>query len=78
MLGVTLVEEPAAPAYLSGEEQRRVRHSLEVNAVFIVAMAVEGYEPAIIAACFGVSDESVKRRLRPYKLTRPAHRPKKV
>lgn len=61
--------------YLTGEEQRRVRHRLEVNNVFILALAIEGHTAGLIAALFGVSDESVKRRLRPFKLTRPKHRP---
>lgn len=79
-LGARTAEEasaqPTAANYLTGEEQVRTRRVLTQNQTFILGMAIGGCPPLFIAACCGVSSESVMRRLRAYGMTRPAHRPK--
>ena len=55
---------PAAKNYLSAEDQKRVRKRLKIYDKFIYARYEEGYHPDLIAKVLGVSDESIKSRLR--------------
>jgi hypothetical protein len=54
-----------------GIRQAAVSALLEGQAEFIVALAVRGFRSNEIAALFGVSRESVDRRLRPLGLKNP-------
>ena len=55
---------PAAKNYLSAEDQKRARKKLKLYDKFIYARYEEGYSPSTIAKVLGVSDESVRSRLR--------------
>lgn len=55
---------PAAKNYLSAEDQKRVSSKLKAYETFIFARFEEGYDPGFIAKTLGVSEESVRRRLR--------------
>ena len=50
--------------YLDVEDQRRIRRRLKQYSEFILARYEQGYEPGIIALLVGVSEESIRSRLR--------------
>ena len=50
--------------YLQAVDQKRIRRRLKENMPFIVARFVEGYKPRLIAKMMGVSEESIRGRLR--------------
>jgi len=50
--------------YLYAIDQRRIRRRLNKSQIFIEARFFEGYRPRTIAKMLGVSEESVRSRLR--------------
>ena len=50
--------------YLDVEDQKRIRRRLMDYEKFIIARYLEGMEPSIISMLVGVSEESVRSRLR--------------
>lgn len=62
-------DQPDAPVlkeknYLAVEDQRRIRQRLKKYAKFILARYREGLSPKTVANILGVSEESVRSRLR--------------
>lgn len=51
--------------YLHGEQQIEVQERLRTHHQMVVGMAIRGIQSSVIAAVFGVSRETVDRRLRP-------------
>jgi DNA-directed RNA polymerase specialized sigma24 family protein len=69
-LGVP-VEEPTVVKdknYLAVEDQKRIRLRLKKYGKFIIARYREGLSPKQVALLLGVSEESVRSRLRKAKL----------
>lgn len=69
-LGVS-VEEPTVVKdknYLAVEDQKRIRLRLKKYGKFIIARYREGLSPKQVALLLGVSEESVRSRLRKAKL----------
>ena len=50
--------------YLDVEDQKRIRRRLKQYSNFIIARIEQGYAPCIIAQLLGVSEESIRSRLR--------------
>ena len=50
--------------YLLAVDQKRIRRRLKMNLPFIVTRFIEGYKPKLIAKMMGVSEESIRGRLR--------------
>jgi hypothetical protein len=50
--------------YLLAVDQKRIRRRLKENMPFIVTRFMEGYKPRLIAKMMGVSEESIRGRLR--------------
>lgn len=50
--------------YLLAVDQKRIRRRLKENMPFILARFIEGYKPRLISKMMGVSEESVRGRLR--------------
>lgn len=50
--------------YLDVEDQKRIRRRLKQYSNFIIARFDQGYAPCIIAQLLGVSEESIRSRLR--------------
>lgn len=50
--------------YLLAVDQKRIRRRLKENMPFIITRFVEGYKPKLIAKMMGVSEESIRGRLR--------------
>ena len=61
--------------YLYAIDQRRIRRRLESCERFITARYLEGYKPRDIAKILGVSEESVRSRLRKRKFFGKNNRP---
>jgi DNA-directed RNA polymerase specialized sigma24 family protein len=69
-LGVPF-EEPTVikeKNYLAVEDQKRIRQRLRKYGKFIIARYREGLSPSAIALIMGVSEESIRSRLRKAKL----------
>ena len=56
--------EVAEKNYLDVEDQRRIRRRLKQYSNFIIARFEQGYAPCIISQFLGVSEESIRSRLR--------------
>ena len=50
--------------YLLAVDQKRIRRRLKESMPFIVTRFMEGYKPRLIAKMMGVSEESIRGRLR--------------
>ena len=54
--------------YLFVEDQKRIRKRLADYEKFIIARFLDGLEPSVISQIVGVSEESIRSRLRKAKL----------
>ncbi len=59
---------PTKHRYLFGPRQAVIRRRLKENATWLVSQFLSGEHPRYIAAALGVSEESVRRRLRGHDL----------
>ena len=50
--------------YLLAVDQKRIRRRLKENMPFIMTRFLEGYKPRLISKMMGVSEESIRGRLR--------------
>lgn len=50
--------------YLDGEQQREKKAIMQANEAVILGMAMQGIPVVLIALCFGVTDEAIRKRLR--------------
>lgn len=64
------LEEPEPARYLYGTRQKFIRDRLRENGTWLVSQFIGGEHPRYIAASLGVSEESVRRRLRSHDLFR--------
>ena len=63
-----LKTHPVKRRYLFGPRQRVIRRRLRENATWLISQFLAGEHPRYIAAALGVSEESVRRRLRAHDL----------
>ena len=69
--------EASDPRYRDGEAWHRNKEKMRINGALIFAMALRGYSQQQIAASFSVSNECVRKKLKPVGILRAKGRPKR-